>query len=419
MFGESRPRTLLGRQPSLHPSWSPSKPLGSPELWSEYRSGSPERNSERGLAASSSAGSMVPRSLMSSTASVQSMGRSPTAPRLLTRQDATRQLSPEKGRTSEGIELAKKAIAATPWLKLRQGESDTLAKRGRFRQYARYSTITRGTPDRAICCHVVCSGRVQTVHAVTGRLCTLGPGTTFGEGAMVTGTALWPEHAVALEDSLLVQFSLADLEGVRLDMPMLRRETLATFLQKVYYFRDLRHDQRCAVGSACTFHAFPKGHVLYAPGQPSDRFFILIEGRVAIRPADRPAEKKAVEASSSNAGGGDDDDVEDDDELEPPSGKHAPPAFLEFKGGSDLSRGDSTPPWCGLAAVVDGHKTRTDGAVVLTHGAQMLEVAASHVLGAHGLQHQLPGFSGLAMAEASSYSVFENQTPKRGRQRKD
>lgn len=336
------------------------------------------------------------------------------------RQGAAKHLSPDN------LEAAKKAVTSIPWLKLRPGESDVLSRRGRIKQYARYSTITRGTPDRTFCLHVICSGRVQTEHVVTRAVATRGPGDTCGEGALVTGIALWPEHAVAIEDCTLLQFSLADLEGVPLDMPMLRRETLATYIERAYYFRDLRHDQRCAVGATASFRSYSADYVLFAPGQPADKFYILIEGRVAVHPPARRGRRGGTPTSASGAGADDDDDEHHED------GEHegarrsahcdeaAARTFLEFKGGSDLSRGDITPPWFGLASVWD-KAARTDAAVVLDEGTQMLEVPASAVFGPGGLQAMLPGFVDLARAEASSYRIFENQeanTPKAARRAK-
>ena len=311
--------------------------------------------------------------------------------------------------------VLQKTMSAVPWLKtLRPPELAALARRGTRRLFRRYSTVTRGAAERTLCVHVVLSGRVRTEHGLTGIVTERGAGASTGEAALVVGTSHWPERVVAETDAVLLQFEVADFAGLGINRALIERELCAHYLSRVYYFRDLPDTKRLQVAGLMRFAWRPKGTIVFARGDIADRFYILVEGRVSMFREHKGMLGGHGSAPTSPTG------IGGSGQMAGPAGggvaggpllsrRHrrrstltvAGKPFLEFKAGSDINRGDPTPPWFGLTAVAE--RSARNATAICFDDVITLEIASGTAF--RNLMAMLPGWQDIANAGADTFRV--------------
>lgn len=271
------------------------------------------------------------------------------------------------------------AFATISWLRsLSLAESVALFRRGSHRHLKRYSVILAGahrsTTKAAF--FVILRGRVRCEHPHTGEVAIRGPGECVGEGAVALSPALWPEAASAQDDCHLLQLERSDLDSVGANVELLRRLTLAQYLEGISFFRDLRHHKRVELGGMLSVrHHLKAGAVLFRETDEHESFFIIFDGRVGLFRGDgiRDGEQLAADGCTP---------------------------FAELTGGRS-----SSSPWVGAAALWEQHSRRQPSTAVVLAPALLLEVPPAHCL---EFVRLLPGFQQVVQASSSTQRAADD-----------
>lgn len=174
-------------------------------------------------------------------------------------------------------------------------QTQVLYRRAQHMFFQRYSTIIR-EGNLGSNFYVLLQGRVHCTSSVKGKVdVVLGPGNSFGEGALVTQVRR-EAQVVALEDCYLLQFTAADVDGLPVELQEVRIHVISLILQKVHFFEHSTDQQRERLAMISQLQYFQTGEEVFAEGDLGDRLYIIVAGRVSMLKKSEAA--KADEAST-------------------------------------------------------------------------------------------------------------------------
>lgn len=158
-------------------------------------------------------------------------------------------------------------------------ELRTLLRRANHRLVPRWSTIIREGAVGSIF-YVLLKGSVRVTNN-SGVDVVLPAGVSFGEGALVTKVRR-EATVTAIEPCHLVQLTASACKGLGVDLDALRAHVISHMLAKVRFFAHLEQHRRAAVAQLLDVTYLPERSYVFEEGDPGDKFYILIEGRITI-----------------------------------------------------------------------------------------------------------------------------------------
>jgi CRP-like cAMP-binding protein len=155
-----------------------------------------------------------------------------------------------------------------------------LYNRARHMFFTRYSTIIReGNLGSSF--YVLIQGRIHCTNSSGQVNVILGPGSSFGEGALVTEVRR-EAKVVALEDCYLMQFNASDLEGLPVELQEVRVHVFRQLLRKVQFFQHIGESQRERLAAITQLQYFQTGDEVFKEGDIGDTLYIIVNGRVSM-----------------------------------------------------------------------------------------------------------------------------------------
>ena len=254
------------------------------------------------------------------------------------------------------------ALQKVSWFRrLPEEQLATLASRGRLECCLRYRTIIReGSRGRYF--YVLLQGSVHcTSSTKKGLSVRLGPGSSFGETALVT-TVQREASVAALEPCQLMLLSADDIKGLDVDLSVVRKHVIQGFLERLPFFGDLAARQREMLSSLMELRYSPKGSVIFEEGDVGDCFYVLLEGHVEMR-----------KRSANNQ------------------------RIASF-------RPTSERPWFGEIAMLGGSSKTRSAAALCLDAVKALVVRQAHFV---RFLEVAPAFNGMFQSSASGYAALD------------
>ena len=261
-------------------------------------------------------------------------------------------------------EVLMEALRKVSWFHdLKESDLRLLARRGRLEGCGRYKTIIR-EGGRGKYFYILLSGYVHVTSIVKkGLSVRLGPGTCFGEAALVT-TVQREATITALEPCKLMLLAAEDIDGLSttVDLSTVRWHVISLILETVYFFRDLTKQQHDDLSRCMELLYYEKGSVIFEEDDWGDAMYVLIEGCTEMRK--RSADDKLIATFT-------------------PSGER---------------------PWFGETALLSPSRTKRSCAAVCTENSKLLIVRTADF---PRFIEIAPSFNEMFMQQKEAYSKLE------------
>ena len=183
-----------------------------------------------------------------------------------------------------------------PFARLTEYKLREIRSKSIIRQFARYSTIFR-EGSRCSTLMLVLKGRVQA-HSIRSESTNAeatahGPGAYFGLEAIAFGEMRRDVTLEVVDECEMLVFDSADLKGLHLRIAECRASVMKTLFAGVTYFHGLTQHQCNALAPLLDIvYDEGDGHAIFDQGDPSDSFYILLEGRVGLYARDKRWSRK-------------------------------------------------------------------------------------------------------------------------------
>lgn len=294
------------------------------------------------------------------------MGSSPSRRRGSTRSGEQPELTPSQ--TPLSTDDLVETLRRIQWFRqLPTAQLRTLCDRGRLECCSRYRTIIR-EGNRGDYFYVLLQGQVHcTSQTKKGLSVRLGPGSSFGEGALVT-TVQREASVVALEPCQLMLLSSENMEGLDVELGSIRCHVVSLILETLPFFSDLTSKQHTDLASIMEMKLFDRDAVVFEEEAFGDAMYVLLSGVVEMR-----------KRSESNQ------------------------VIAEFRPMTER-------PWFGELALLGGGKQRRTCAAVCAEPCKVLVIR-------HGdfstFLEVAPAFHSMFMSSATGYAALDAMRRKR------